>query len=159
MLDAFEMVFLVVPIVMPPVLMAIPDPAWVAALTLLVLQAGFLLPPFGYAVVMSRAMMPAAPRLRALSRALLPHLLMQAAVVGAVFAYPQLTAWTRPVESAALATPAGAQDADRKMQEAIEAQQKEAAERALAEVTRTVPRTLLQYAAAWPSRRGSLAAT
>ena len=33
-LDAFEMVFLVVPLVMPPVLMAVPDPAWVATLTL-----------------------------------------------------------------------------------------------------------------------------
>ena len=130
-LDAFEMVFLVVPIVMPPVLMAVPDPAWVAALTLLVLQAGFLLPPFGYAVVMSRAMMPAAPRLRDLSRALLPHLLLQAAVVAAVFFFPQLTQWTRPVEAAPVATPAGTQDAERKMQEAIEAQQKDATERAL----------------------------
>ncbi len=130
-LDAFEMVFLVVPIVMPPVLMAVPDPAWVATLALLVLQTGFLLPPFGYAVVMSRAMMPAAPRLRALSQALLPHLLLQATIVGAVFAFPQLTQWTRPVETAPLATPAGAQDAELKMQEAIEAQQKQAAERAM----------------------------
>ncbi len=130
-LDAFEMVFLVVPIVMPPLLMAVPDPAWVATLTLLVLQAGFLLPPFGYAVVMSRAMMPAAPRLRALSRALLPHLLLQAAIVVAVFAFPQLTQWTRPVETTPLATPASAQDADLKMQEAIEAQQKDSAQRVL----------------------------
>ena len=45
------MIFLVIPIVMPPLLAAVPDAAWVAALTLLVLQAGFLLPPLGYAIV------------------------------------------------------------------------------------------------------------
>ena len=53
-LDAFELVFLVVPIVMPPLLAQVPDASWVACLTLLTLQAGFLLPPWGYAVVMTR---------------------------------------------------------------------------------------------------------
>ena len=57
-LDAFEMIFLVVPLVMPPLLTVVPDPAWVATLTLLVLQMGFLLPPLGYAVVMSRLATP-----------------------------------------------------------------------------------------------------
>ena len=119
-LDAFEMVFLVIPLVMPPVLMAVPDAAWVAALTLLVLQAGFLLPPFGYAVMMSRGAVPGAPGLGALSRALLPQLLAQAALIAAVLFWPQITQWARPAESA-VATPA--HDADRLMQEAIERQQ------------------------------------
>jgi TRAP-type mannitol/chloroaromatic compound transport system permease large subunit len=48
-LDAFELIFLVVPIVMPPLLAQVDDAAWVATLALLVLQAGFLLPPAGYA--------------------------------------------------------------------------------------------------------------
>jgi TRAP-type mannitol/chloroaromatic compound transport system permease large subunit len=97
-LDAFEMVFLVVPLVMPAVLVAVSDPAWVAAMTLLVLQAGFLLPPFGYAVVMSRSMIARAATLPALARALRPHLLMQAALILAVLTWPQITRWTRPVE-------------------------------------------------------------
>ncbi|MEO8155200.1 MAG: TRAP transporter large permease subunit, partial [Rhizobacter sp.] len=121
-LDAFEMIFLVIPLVMPPLLMALPDPAWVAAVTLLVLQAGFLLPPFGYAVLMSRALMPGTVSLRALVRALWPQLVVQAVVVAAVLVFPQVTRWARPAEAAV----AGAADADqteRLMQQAIEAQQ------------------------------------
>jgi TRAP-type mannitol/chloroaromatic compound transport system permease large subunit len=127
-LDAFEMVFLVVPLVMPAVLAAVPDPAWVAALTLLVLQAGFLLPPFGYAVVLARSMIPGAPGPRELGRVLLPHLLLQAALIAAVLAWPQLTRVMRPVEAAPPTAPAP--DADRLLQEAIDAQQRDAAQRA-----------------------------
>ena len=122
-LDAFEMIFLVIPLVMPPVLTAVPDAAWVAALTLLVLQAGFLLPPFGYAVVMSRALMPAAPGLRALSRALLPHLLAQGLLIAAVVAWPQITQWARPAGDVAATPAVNVDEADRLMREAIEAQQ------------------------------------
>jgi len=125
-LDAFEMVFLVVPLVMPPVLAAVPDPAWVAVLVLLVLQAGFLLPPFGYAVVMARSMIPGAPGPRAVGRALVPHLVLQALLVGAVLAWPAITRWTRPDESASPTAPAP--NADRLLEEAIERQQKDASE-------------------------------
>ena len=118
-LDAFELIFLVVPLVMPPVLQVVPDPAWVAVLALLVLQLGFLLPPFGYAVAMSRLLLRPAPGLRSLSRALLPHLLAQAAIVGLVFACPQLTRWTRPDEPAAAAPkgPAAEEEVERLMRE------------------------------------------
>ena len=103
MLDAFEIVFLVVPLVMPPVLAVVDDPAWVAALTLLVLQAGFLLPPFGYAVVMARSMIARSTPLPALARALRPHLVMQAALIVAVLAWPQTTRWMRPADAPAAA--------------------------------------------------------
>ncbi|HEV7576056.1 MAG TPA: TRAP transporter large permease subunit [Caldimonas sp.] len=89
-LDAFEMIFLVVPLVMPPLLLSVPDAAWVAAVTLLVLQAGFLLPPIGYALVMSRRLLADPPPLRDLARALMPHLVAQALVVAALVAWPSL---------------------------------------------------------------------
>jgi TRAP-type mannitol/chloroaromatic compound transport system permease large subunit len=120
-LDAFEMIFLVVPLVMPPVLMAVDDAAWVAALTLLVLQAGFLLPPLGYAVVMSRSLLPVRPGTRALARALAPQLAGQALLVAAVLALPGLTRWGRAEPGPA---PDDAQ-IDRLMQEAIDAQRRE----------------------------------
>jgi TRAP-type mannitol/chloroaromatic compound transport system permease large subunit len=123
-LDAFEMIFLVIPLVMPPLLMAVPDAAWVAALTLLVLQAGFLLPPFGYAIVMSRALMPGAPGLRVLSRALLPQLLAQGLLIAAVVVWPQITQWARPAQDVAAAPAVNADDADRLLREAVEAQQR-----------------------------------
>jgi TRAP-type mannitol/chloroaromatic compound transport system permease large subunit len=95
-LDAFELVFLVVPIVMPPLLAQVPDAAWVACLTLLVLQVGFLLPPWGYSVVMARSMAGShKPLPLAMARELLPYLGVLAVVFGCVFAYPPITHWLR----------------------------------------------------------------
>ncbi|TMH12449.1 MAG: TRAP transporter large permease subunit [Betaproteobacteria bacterium] len=125
-LDAFEMIFLVIPLVMPPVLMTVDDAAWVAALTLLVLQLGFLLPPFGYALVMSRSLLATRVGVRALARALWPQLGAQALLIVAVLAFPQITQWARPSEAASSTQDAG--EAERLMQEAIKAQQRDAGE-------------------------------
>ena len=102
-LDAFELIFLVVPIVMPPLLAQVGDAAWVAVLALLVLQAGFLLPPFGYAVVLARGAAgsptstsaPARPPMRAMAQALMPYLAWLACVLALVAAAPQITLWLR----------------------------------------------------------------
>ncbi len=53
-LDAFEIIFVIVPIVIPPLLVRVADARWVAVLVLLTLQSSFLLPPFGYALMMVR---------------------------------------------------------------------------------------------------------
>ena len=102
-LDAFELIFVVVPILMPPVLMRIGDVTWVAVLALLILQLGFLTPPFGYAVLMIRKHMsqPLAPA--RLARALIPYLFVQAAVLTLVLAQPSLIWHRNPsrLESAA----------------------------------------------------------
>lgn len=121
-LDAFEMIFLVIPIVIPPLLVQVDDAAWVAALVLLVLQTGYLLPPLGYAVLMSRRLMSPAPGVGPLARALVPQLLAQFMVIAVVLFWPQTTAWLRP-EASSIATPSAPVDADALMQEAINAQQ------------------------------------
>eukprot|EP01030_Chromulinospumella_sphaerica_P004628 gene4628-4531_t len=94
-LDAFELIFLIIPIVMPPLLALVDDAAWVAALTLLVLQAGFLLPPLGYALVLSRAQVAPRPAMGAVARALAPYLLCLAGVIVLVMAVPATTQWLR----------------------------------------------------------------
>ena len=134
-LDALEMIFLVIPLVMPPLLAVVPDPAWVAALTLLVLQAGFLLPPFGYAVVMGRAVAARASQqgavaLSTLTRALAPHLLLQGLLIVAVLLWPQTTRWLRPADASVPA--ASADESNRLMQEAFDAQNVDAAASAAA---------------------------
>ena len=121
-LDAFEMIFLVIPLVMPPVLMTVNDAAWVAAATLLVLQLGFLLPPVGYALVMSRSLLPVKVSTRALARVLWPQLFAQALLIGAVLAFPQTTRWLRPSESPLSGAAPDSEQTDRLMQEAIDAQ-------------------------------------
>ena len=109
-LDAFELIFLVVPIVMPPLLAIVPDAAWVSALTLLVLQIGYLLPPLGYAVLMARAAEPERVAFGALLRTLLPYLLGMVAVLTAVLLWPRLA---HPLTAPALlSAPQPVQDLD-----------------------------------------------
>jgi tripartite ATP-independent transporter DctM subunit len=92
-LDAFEIIFVVVPVVMPALLMRVPDAIWVAVLTILTLQASFLIPPLGYAVLMARTSVAEPVSTKLLVRALLPFLIAQGAVLGATAAFPVLVHW------------------------------------------------------------------
>ena len=89
-LDAFEIIFVVVPILIPALLMRVSDAVWVAVLVLLTLQASFLMPPVGYALMMTRSALGAATPLGPVIRALAPFLAVQAAVLALLIAFPQL---------------------------------------------------------------------
>ena len=89
-LDAFEIIFVIVPIVTPPLLVRVADARWVAVLVLLTLQSSFLLPPFGYALMMVRgAVKPPAP-FRPFVKALMPFLLAQWLLLLVVLMVPAL---------------------------------------------------------------------
>jgi TRAP-type mannitol/chloroaromatic compound transport system permease large subunit len=96
---------------MPPLLSRVADAAWVSALVLLVLQLGFLLPPFGYSVVLARGQQPERAPWPAIGRALGPYLLWLIGVIAAVTAWPQPTQWLRTAPLHL--PPADAIDADR----------------------------------------------
>jgi TRAP-type mannitol/chloroaromatic compound transport system permease large subunit len=81
---------------MPALLTREPDAVWVSALTLLALQASFLVPPFGYAVMMARSATAESGSLRRLSAALLPFLGLQLLVLGLTLAYPPLAHLAEP---------------------------------------------------------------
>jgi TRAP-type mannitol/chloroaromatic compound transport system permease large subunit len=83
------MIFVVIPLLVPPLLMQVPDATWVAVLTLLILQTSFLVPPFGYSVMMVRNRTTRPLATAGLTRALLPFLLAQLVVLGLVLAFPQ----------------------------------------------------------------------
>ena len=95
-LDAFEIIFVVVPIVIPALLMRVPDAMWISALVLLTLQASFLLPPAGYALLMARTATGITAPIGAVVRALAPFLAAQLAVVALVLAEPRLVHLTSP---------------------------------------------------------------
>jgi len=95
-LDAFEMIFVVIPVVLPPLLTHVPDAAWVAVLTLLILQASFLVPPFGYAVLIVRQAIGGTLPARDLTRALLPYVAVQLTVLVLVVALPSLVLRVAP---------------------------------------------------------------
>jgi TRAP-type mannitol/chloroaromatic compound transport system permease large subunit len=67
----------IVPIVIPPLLIRVADARWVAVLVLLTLQSSFLLPPFGYALMMVRGAAKNPAPFRPFVRALAPFLLAQ----------------------------------------------------------------------------------
>ena len=104
-LDAFEMIFVVIPVAMPPLLTLVHDATWVSVLTLLILQASFLAPPFGYAVLMVRNSVRRGLALRALSRALAPYLVAQLLVLVLVLAWPALI-WQRTPSTLTVNDPA-----------------------------------------------------
>jgi TRAP-type mannitol/chloroaromatic compound transport system permease large subunit len=116
-LDAFELIFLVVPVLMPPLLAQVGDAAWVAVLVLLVLQAGFLLPPFGCAVVLARAQVQPRPTLKALARALAPYLAWCAVTGAVVVLWPASTRWLRSAPATVPAAVHDEQDVERLMRE------------------------------------------
>jgi len=89
-LDAFEIIFVIVPIVIPPLLIRIADARWVAVLLMLTLQSSFLLPPFGYALMMVRGAAKQPAPFRLFVRALLPFLIAQWAVLALVLLAPRL---------------------------------------------------------------------
>jgi TRAP-type mannitol/chloroaromatic compound transport system permease large subunit len=90
-LDAFEIIFVIVPIVIPPLLIRIADARWVAVLVLLTLQSSFLLPPFGYALMMVRGVLQETVAFRSFMRALAPFLAAQWLLLLLVLLFPQLT--------------------------------------------------------------------
>jgi len=89
-LDAFEIIFVIVPIVIPPLLVRVADARWVAVLVLLTLQSSFLLPPFGYALMMVRGAAKNPAPFRLFVRALIPFLLAQWMLLIVVLLVPKL---------------------------------------------------------------------
>ena len=99
-LDAFEIVFVIVPIVMPSVLVRAPDVVWISVLALLALQASFLVPPTGYAVMMARSAVGQNVPLAPLARALAPYLAAQILVLALLVAFPPLAHLAEPRKAA-----------------------------------------------------------
>ena len=89
-LDAFEIIFVIIPIVIPPLLIRVADARWVAVLVLLTLQSSFLLPPFGYALMMVRGAAKKPAPFRPFVKALVPFLLAQWMLLVLVLFVPKL---------------------------------------------------------------------
>ncbi len=121
-LDAFEIVFVVVPLVMPAALMRVPDAAWVAVLTLLVLQVSFLMPPLGYALVLARSrevqVSGVAPR--AMARALWPFVLALGLVLAGVLLRPDWVHLWQPQSQAPAPAALSEEEVLRSMRQAPE---------------------------------------
>jgi TRAP-type mannitol/chloroaromatic compound transport system permease large subunit len=119
-LDAFEMIFVIIPIVAPLLVVLLGDAQQTAVLLLLVLQLSFLVPPMGYAVMMARSRSGLVNTSIWYSvLALLPYIVVQCAITLMVFLNP----WTvhqLDAPPAAVSAPVTADDLDQQMREMSE---------------------------------------
>jgi TRAP-type mannitol/chloroaromatic compound transport system permease large subunit len=118
-LDAFEMIFVVIPIVAPPLVAMLGDAQQAAVLLLLVLQLSFLVPPMGYAILMARSR-PGLPvvALRRIFTALAPFMAAQLLLTAVVFFVPSAVhLLDAPAPPASDNKPESTQDIEKQMEE------------------------------------------
>ena len=89
-LDALEIVLLVVPIAMPPLLALGASPLWMTALMALTVQTSFLMPPSGFALFFLRSIAPREVATRDIYKGALPFILIQLFAVALLWRFPQL---------------------------------------------------------------------
>jgi tripartite ATP-independent transporter DctM subunit len=120
-LDAFEIIFVIVPIIIPPLLVRVADARWVAVLVLLTLQSSFLLPPFGYALMLVRGATKHPAPFKAFIRALMPFLVAQWMLLILVLLVPKLVhiGENAGANSRNLAAPVSAKEIDQRMRDMI----------------------------------------
>ncbi|MAI89660.1 TRAP transporter large permease subunit [Ponticaulis sp.] len=92
-LDFIEIVFVVVPLVTPPLIIAGFDPVWLGILMALNLQTSFLTPPFGFALFYLRGAAPDELKTLDIWRGALPFIGLQILMILMVATFPALATW------------------------------------------------------------------
>jgi TRAP-type mannitol/chloroaromatic compound transport system permease large subunit len=92
-LDFIEIVFVVVPLVAPPLIMLGCDPVWLAILMAVNLQTSFLTPPFGFALFYLRGAAPPEVSTLQIWRGAIPFICLQLLLMALVAAVPALATW------------------------------------------------------------------
>ena len=92
-LDFIEIIFIIVPLVAPPLIVLGVDPIWLAILMALNLQTSFLTPPFGFALFYLRGAAPDSVQTLDIWRGALPFIGLQIIMIIAVAAIPALATW------------------------------------------------------------------
>lgn len=92
-LDFIEIVFVVVPLVAPPLIILGFDPVWLAILMALNLQTSFLTPPFGFALFYLRGAAPDDVQTVDIWRGAVPFIGLQIVMILLVAAIPALATW------------------------------------------------------------------
>ncbi|MEQ9506859.1 MAG: TRAP transporter large permease subunit [Hyphomonas sp.] len=92
-LDFIEIVFVVVPLVAPPLILLGCDPVWLAILMAVNLQTSFLTPPFGFALFYLRGAAPPAVTTMQIWRGAVPFIILQLLLIALVAAIPALATW------------------------------------------------------------------
>ncbi len=117
-LDFFEIVFIVVPLLVPILHHFGINPVWFGVMVAMNLQTSFLTPPFGFSLFYLKSVAPASLPTRALYRGVVPFIVLQLLMVAVLMLWPQLV--RKPAATvteaadgpAALALPSGTSHSD-----------------------------------------------
>ncbi|MDH5655294.1 MAG: TRAP transporter large permease subunit, partial [Spirochaetia bacterium] len=94
-IDFFEIVFIVIPLLIPAAHALGVDLVWFGILLSLNLQTSFLTPPFGFALFYLRGVAPDEIRTSQIYRGVIPFVIIQIVMVLVVYFFPELTEWMR----------------------------------------------------------------
>ena len=92
-LEAVEIIYIVVPLLGPAVLAGDISPVWFAVLMAMNLQTSFLTPPFGFALFYFRSVAPPSITTIDIYRGVAPFVAIQLVALAAVFLFPRLATW------------------------------------------------------------------
>jgi tripartite ATP-independent transporter DctM subunit len=93
LLDALEILFVVVPLTMPTLLGLGGDPVWLAVMFAITIQSGFMVPPSGFAVSFLRSVAPAEVKTQEIYAGVAPLIAIQVAVLMLLWSFPALATW------------------------------------------------------------------
>ena len=93
LLDALEILFLVVPLTMPTLLSLGGDPVWLAVMFAITIQTGFMMPPSGFAICFLRSVAPPEVKTTEIYAGVAPIIVAQALVIAAMWAWPSFVTW------------------------------------------------------------------
>ena len=92
-IDFIEIIFVIVPIIGPPLLTLGLDPVWLGVMMAINLQTSFLTPPFGFALFYLRGVAPAEVTTGQMYRGVLPFIVIQFVTLGVLVYWPSLATW------------------------------------------------------------------
>ncbi|TDI63620.1 MAG: TRAP transporter large permease subunit [Alphaproteobacteria bacterium] len=92
-LDFIEIIFVVVPIVAPPLMVMGVDPLWLGIMIAINLQTSFLTPPFGFALFYLRGVAPKAVLTTDIYKGVIPFILIQIMALILLAIFPEIATW------------------------------------------------------------------
>jgi tripartite ATP-independent transporter DctM subunit len=92
-LDALEILLVVVPLTMPTLLALGGDPVWLAVMFAISIQTGFMTPPSGFAICFLRSVAPPEVKTTEIYLGVLPILAIQVVVLTLLLTYPSIATW------------------------------------------------------------------
>ncbi len=93
LLDALEILLVVVPLTMPTLLGLGGDPVWLAVMFAITIQSGFMVPPSGFAICFLRSVAPAEVKTQEIYLGVVPLLAIQVVVLTMIWTFPSIATW------------------------------------------------------------------